>query len=175
MTRYATGVVGHVATTRCFRSRAPLLVARREIIGPMFRHLGHRTGQPSTIAPPNPSARIAEMRSQDYDLIPPPLLQTSAPALRAVAFVGAEDGQKLGRDRRSRDGRAVLLDRGPAASSCLGPGRRDYRRSSARSRVARRTEASISTSRIETLSTLSPNGTPTRRQNAMSSRAVATA
>src|SRR5882757_3759513 len=37
--------------------------------------------------------------------------------------------------------------------------------SSAPSWAASRTEASISTLRIETLSTLSPNGTPNRRQN----------
>lgn len=63
-------------------------------------------------------------------------------------------------------------------SSEKGDGRRDghaHRRSSAPSRVASRTEASISTLRIETLSTLSPNGAPSLRQNAIRSRAVATA
>jgi len=50
-----------------------------------------------------------------------------------------------------------------------------YRRSSARKRAASCADASISTLRIETLSTLSPKGTPTRRQNAMRSTAVATA
>jgi hypothetical protein len=49
------------------------------------------------------------------------------------------------------------------------------RRSSSPSRAASRREASISTLRIETLSTLSPNGTPNRRQNAIRSMAVATA
>ena len=55
------------------------------------------------------------------------------------------------------------------------PARLAQRRSSAPSRVASRTEASISTLRIETLSTLSPNGTLNRRQNAIRSTAVATA
>ncbi|MFD0591619.1 LysR substrate-binding domain-containing protein [Catellatospora coxensis] len=56
-----------------------------------------------------------------------------------------------------------------------GPGRvtRAQEFSSSRTSRASSTEASISTLRMDTLSTLNPNGTPSRRQNAESSRAVA--
>jgi hypothetical protein len=65
--------------------------------------------------------------------------------------------------------------RRPLLRLAFAGGFRLYRRSSALSWVASLTAASISTLRIETLSTFSPNGTPTRRQKAINSTAVATA